>query len=261
MRALCLQIGLRTWDVKFTLSLITAEIHQSNGQVERYCRTVMIMIRVETSFYHKSWSKIIWKLQLNLNITVQRSTRCSPLNLLIGSNGVTPVIRSVVRDIAMDAASPNRESLRELARQRASELLDENRVRQDARVNERRRAPRSFQLNDLVFVRKTSQSTGKLGSDWSLDRMAKPHKPRPNTWFCGKENGPPMCVQHSSTVTMRRHMTVPLTPKAGQREVSKKSKRRSMLSHQDHATRPPSQRHQTLMMLRSRTTRCQERPC
>ncbi|XP_028175640.1 uncharacterized protein LOC114363927 isoform X3 [Ostrinia furnacalis] len=158
------------------------------------------------------------------------------------------------REIAMEAASLNRESLRELARQRASELLDENRVRQDARVNERHRAPRSFQLNDLVIVRKTSQSTGQVWLRLFIGSYGKTTQ-AVAAWFCGEKNGPPTCV------TMRRHMTVPLTPKAGQREVSKKSKRRSMLSHQDHATRPPSQRHQTLMMLRSRTTRCQERPC
>lgn len=151
-------------DLGSNIHFITAEMHQSNGQVERYCRTVMNMIRIETNFRQENWSNILWKLQLNLNITLQKSTQYSPLNLLIGSDGVTPVIRSVVRDIAMEATSPNRESLRELARQRATDLLDKNRTRQDARVNERRRAPRSFGLNDLVFVRKTSQSTGKLDS-------------------------------------------------------------------------------------------------
>ncbi|XP_037294591.1 uncharacterized protein LOC119190920 [Manduca sexta] len=146
------------------IHFISPEMHQSNGQVERYCRTVMNMIRIETNFRKENWSSILWKLQLNLNITKQKSTQYSPLNLLIGSDGVTPVIRSIVRDVALEASSPNRESLRELARQRASELLDKNRLQQDARVNERRKPPKSHQLNDLVFVRKTSQSSGKLDS-------------------------------------------------------------------------------------------------
>ncbi|CAG4965494.1 unnamed protein product [Colias eurytheme] len=79
-------------------------------------------------------------------------------------DGVTPVIRSVVRDIASEATSPNRESLRELARQRASELLEDNRAKQDAYVNERRRVPQPFRIDDLVYVKKTSQSTEKLDS-------------------------------------------------------------------------------------------------
>lgn len=146
------------------MHFITPEMHRSNGQVERYCRTVMNMIRVESNFRKESWSDILWKIQLTLNMTTQKSIKCSPLNLLIGSDSTTPVIRSLVRDVALEAASPNRESLRELARQRASELLDENRVRQDARVNERRKPPRTYKKGELVFVRKTSQSTGKLDS-------------------------------------------------------------------------------------------------
>ncbi|XP_037298017.1 uncharacterized protein LOC119190343 [Manduca sexta] len=146
------------------MHFITPGMHQSNGQVERYCRTVANMIRVEANFRHEEWSNILWKIQLTLNITVQKSIRCSPLNLLIGIDCATPIIRSLVRDVALDATSPNRESLRELARQRASRLLDENRTRQDARVNERRKAPRSFCMGDTVFVRKTNQTAGKLDS-------------------------------------------------------------------------------------------------
>lgn len=151
-------------DLGCDIYFITPEMHQSNGQVERYCRTIMNMIRVETNYRQESWSNILWKLQLTLNVTVQKSTQYSPLNLLIGSDGATPVIRSVVRDLALEATSPNRESLRELARQRASSSLEENREKQDARVNERRKAPRSFKKDDLVFVRKTSQAAGKLDS-------------------------------------------------------------------------------------------------
>lgn len=84
--------------------------------------------------------------------------------MLIGSDAVTPVIRSVVRDVALEGTSANRETLRELARQRASQLLDKNRKQQDTRVNERRKPPRTFHENDVVFVHKNSQSVGKLDS-------------------------------------------------------------------------------------------------
>ncbi|KAI5638776.1 hypothetical protein NE865_08660 [Phthorimaea operculella] len=45
---------------------------------------------------------------------------------------------------------------------RASELLKKNQESQDAKVNERRHPPRVYKLEDLVFVIKYSQSTGKL---------------------------------------------------------------------------------------------------
>ncbi|XP_049875462.1 uncharacterized protein LOC126373360 isoform X1 [Pectinophora gossypiella] len=143
---------------------ITPDMHQSNGQVERYCRTVLNMIRVESNFRQERWSDVLWKLQLTLNITTHKSTKCSPLNLLIGSEAVTPVIRLLLRDVAHEGSSPNREAMREMARQRATELLDMNRTRQDARVNERRRPPRTFAVDDVVFVNKGSQATGKLDS-------------------------------------------------------------------------------------------------
>ncbi|CAH0718419.1 unnamed protein product, partial [Brenthis ino] len=89
----------------------------------------------------------------------------SAINGLIPvSDGVTPVIRSVVRDVALEGTSGNREALRELARQRASQLLDQNRKQQDTRVNERRKPPHVFHENDMVFVHKNSQSVGKLDS-------------------------------------------------------------------------------------------------
>lgn len=143
---------------------ITPDMHQSNGQAERYCRTVLNMIRVESNFRQEQWSNVLWKLQLTLNITTQKSTKYSPLNLLIGSEAVTPVIRLLLRDVACEGSSPNREAMRDMARQRAAELLDINRTQQDARVNERRRPPRGFAVGDVVFVNKGSQATGKLDS-------------------------------------------------------------------------------------------------
>lgn len=163
MKVTPLLIRLKNYVVN--IHLITPEMHQSSGQAEHYCWTVMNMIRVESIFRREHCSDIIiWKIQLTLNITVQKSTKYSPLYLLVGSESATPVIRSLVRDVALVASSPNREFLRELARQQASNSLDQNRTRQDAYVNERRNTVRSFQNGDLVFVRKTSQATGKLDS-------------------------------------------------------------------------------------------------
>ncbi|KAG7300456.1 hypothetical protein JYU34_016078 [Plutella xylostella] len=51
-----------------------------------------------------------------------------------------------------------------LQRQRASELLEMNRERQGAYVNKNRKPARLFKLNDMVFVTKCSQMSGKLDS-------------------------------------------------------------------------------------------------
>lgn len=143
---------------------ITPEMHQANGQVERYIRTVLNMIRIETSNKNSLWSDLLWKLQLVLNITKQKTTKSSALNLLIGTEATTPVIRSLIRDLAVENANPNREAWREICRSRAGELLRRNQDQQDVRVNRHRESPKVFKLNDLVFVIKYSQSTGKLDS-------------------------------------------------------------------------------------------------
>ncbi|GBP44074.1 hypothetical protein EVAR_85228_1 [Eumeta japonica] len=158
-------------DMGCELHSITPEMHHANGQVERYMRTVLNMIKVEVNHKSSSWADTLWKLQLVINITKHRTTQTSPLNLLIETKGTTPVIRALVRDVATENASPNREALREISRSRAGQLLDRNRTQQDERENRRRRSPREFNIDDLVFVIKHSQSTGKLDP-----RMRGPYK-------------------------------------------------------------------------------------
>ncbi|XP_046969010.1 uncharacterized protein LOC124536499 [Vanessa cardui] len=51
-----------------------------------------------------------------------------------------------------------------LRRQRATSLLTTNQQKQDDYVNKARKSPNVFNVNDLVFVIKTSQSVGKLDS-------------------------------------------------------------------------------------------------
>lgn len=153
-----------TWisEMGCDIHYITPEMHHSNGQVERYVRTLLNMIRIQTTSKDALWSESIWRLQLVLNITKQKSTQASPLNLLVGLDGATPAIRSLIRDVAVDNTRPNRAAWREMCRTRASELLQRNRAQQDASANEKRRPARVFQIGDFVFVIKYSQSTGKL---------------------------------------------------------------------------------------------------
>lgn len=42
---------------------------------------------------HSSWSDILWKLYLVLNIAKQKTTQASPLNLMIGTEATTSVTR------------------------------------------------------------------------------------------------------------------------------------------------------------------------
>lgn len=81
---------------------IIPEMHHANGQVERYARTVLNMIRIVGSHQEGHRFENLWKLQLTFNITKQKATQASPLNLMIGTDATTPVIRSLVRDVALE---------------------------------------------------------------------------------------------------------------------------------------------------------------
>lgn len=109
-------------------------MHHANGQVERYVRTILNMLRVDTNNKKNKLSEELWRLQLVLNTTKQKTTQASPLNLLIGIEGTTPVIQTLVRDIALDCSNSDRRSLRELDRQRVAERLKDNQSRQDKYV-------------------------------------------------------------------------------------------------------------------------------
>lgn len=140
---------------------ITPEMHHANGQVERYVRTLLNMLRIEVNHKGSEWADELWRLQLVLNITKQKTTQYSPLNLLTGIENATPVIHTLVRDVAIET-NQNRESLREVRRQRTAERLARNQADQDNRVNEGRHPPRGYDEGNLVFVIKYSQSQGKL---------------------------------------------------------------------------------------------------
>ncbi|KAJ0169643.1 hypothetical protein K1T71_014828 [Dendrolimus kikuchii] len=143
------------------LHYITPEMHHSNGQVERYIRTILNMIRIESNNKNSSWSDSLCKIQLVLNMTKQ-TTQYSALYLLVGTNAISPVIRALIRDVAIEGSSPNREAMRELGRSSAKASLDKNQDGQDTRVNRQRHPPRVFQVDDKVFVIKYSQCAGKL---------------------------------------------------------------------------------------------------
>lgn len=83
---------------------------------------------------------------------------------MTGVEATTPVLRALVRDVALENSHANRQALMVLRRQRTSQLLEANQTRQNQHVNERRKQPRIFDLGDFVFVSKSSQSTGKLDS-------------------------------------------------------------------------------------------------
>lgn len=136
----------------------TPDIHRSNGQVERYMRTIMNLIRVETSI-KSEWSNSLWKIQLVLNTTVQKSTQTSPLRALIGIEGSTPLIQSLLKNLDTDLQTIRN---MELDRKRINEHLKVS-TRSAIKANQRRRDNIKFAKGDFVLMhRDDKMHQGKL---------------------------------------------------------------------------------------------------
>lgn len=148
--------------LKIDYHYTTPDIHRSNGQVERYMRTIMNLLRVETRI-KSEWSSKVWKIQLVLNTTVQKSTNIAPLRALIGVDGATPLIQNLLKNITDDSV-PIRNL--NLDRERVKSALDSN-AKRELRSNTKRRDTKIFQVGDFVLMhRDDKMHQGKLSYEF-----------------------------------------------------------------------------------------------
>ena len=123
---------LKEWQIEYHFT--TPDIHRGNGQVERYMRTIRNLLRIETKI-KSEWPSGLWKIQLVLNTTIQKSIGETPLQLLLGIRSATPLIQAILRKISPDL-KPIRD--RKLDRERvALKLFPEQSCMQEA--NRKRR--------------------------------------------------------------------------------------------------------------------------
>lgn len=133
--------------------VITPDVHRANGQVERYMRTIMNLLRVESTV-KSGWASNLWRIQLVLNSTVQKSTQCTPLHLLLGIDQSIPLIREVVADLSTDL-TPLRS--REVDRQRVAERLAAVNRKTISQANSKRRDTFQVAVGDFVLLYRTSE--------------------------------------------------------------------------------------------------------
>lgn len=136
----------------------TPDVHRSNGQVERYMRTIMNLLRIETKV-KSEWASALWKIQLVLNTTVQKSIKTTPLKALIGVEGSTPLIQSILTNISTDL-QPIRNL--QLDRKRIQTNLSTS-VQNNIKGNEKRRNNKNFKVGDFVLMHRDDRMhQGKL---------------------------------------------------------------------------------------------------
>jgi hypothetical protein len=140
---------LDQWGVKY--DFVTPDVHRGNGQVERYMRTIMNLIRIEVSV-QSEWSSHLWKIQLVLNTTIQKTIGMTPLQALLGIRASTPLVQSMVQNLTDDVRPiRNINADRELVRK----ALKENSPNLSA-VNTRRRNTARYNVGDVVLMHRDS---------------------------------------------------------------------------------------------------------
>lgn len=136
----------------------TPDVHRSNGQVERYMRTIMNFLRIETKI-RSEWSSTLWKIQLVLNTTIQKAIGTTPLRALIGIEGSTPLIQTLLANISADL-QPLRNL--HLDRSRIKDRLD-GLTQTKIKENEKRRNSENFNVGDFVLMHRDDRMhQGKL---------------------------------------------------------------------------------------------------
>lgn len=128
------------------MHVTTPGVQRSNGQIERYMRTITNLLRVESK-NSSDWPNKLWKVQLVINTTKQKTTGCSPFKLVFGQEGQTPQIRTVLTDLSVSESTKHPiDSITILSK------IKENAEEQVTSLNKKRRNNQLFRVGDAVLL-------------------------------------------------------------------------------------------------------------
>jgi hypothetical protein len=119
---------------------------RSNGEVERYMRTITNMLRI-VSNRSTEWPNKLWKVQLILNTTKQKTTGYSPFKLVFGQEGQTPQIRTILADLPISESNKSPADHNKVLCK-----LRDNAEKQTATLNEKRRNNQTYKVGDAVLL-------------------------------------------------------------------------------------------------------------
>lgn len=147
-------------DLEIEHHMIATGTPRGNGQAERYVSTVVNMLTTRCS-NASDWPNELWKVQLSINTTIQKSTGFSPIRLLVGNNANIPCIQARLNEINGGQATEynfNIQTDRELAHNRLRAVAQKTKERFDAV----RLQKKTYHIGDIVFVYQDHRRLGKL---------------------------------------------------------------------------------------------------
>ncbi|BET03422.1 multicellular organismal development [Nesidiocoris tenuis] len=136
------------------LHLIATGSSRANGQVERIMSTLKNLLTVVEVKQDQSWQDALGNVQLAMNCTVNRTTKCSPMELMFGK---------IARPSNMVVATNDDEPI-DLAeiRSRALKNIEKNAAYDKKRFDCTKTKVSNFSVNDFVLVENDERNQTKL---------------------------------------------------------------------------------------------------
>lgn len=153
------QIGTLFRELQIEHHMVATGTPRGNGQVERYVATVIDMLNTSCNGL-SDWPSELWKVQLSINTTIQKSTGFTPIHLLTGLNGNIPSIQACLNGINSIEPDSNLNADRELAYSRLN--LEANKFK--VRFDNVRRDNKSYEIGTLVYVNQDHRRHNKLSA-------------------------------------------------------------------------------------------------
>lgn len=135
------------------LHLIATGASRANGQVERVMSVLKAMLTAIEITPDKSWQNELGNIQLAINCTINKTTKTSPLELLIGK---------VARPLAMMVDNAEHDVDLNLIRQVAIDRIQKSAKYEKARFDKTKAKIKRFSLGEFGLIQNEERNQTKL---------------------------------------------------------------------------------------------------
>ncbi|XP_013133947.1 PREDICTED: uncharacterized protein LOC106099826 [Papilio polytes] len=136
------------------LHLIATGSSRANGQVERVMSTLKNILTTVELDNNKSWQTALPEVQLALNCTTNRTTKASPLELLIGK---------VARPLQLMTCDTNETDVDlETIREQAAQSIEASASMEKSRFDKNKAKVKNFNVGDYVLLENQERNKTKL---------------------------------------------------------------------------------------------------
>lgn len=138
------------------LHLIATGTSRANGQVERVMCTLKNLLTAAETSNNRSWQDALLDIQIALNSTINRVTKSSPLELLIGK--IARPLNLMTLDTDTDQMNVDLSEIRK----HAAQAIEYNAIADKTRYDKTKAKIKNFKIGDYVLLQNHERNQTKL---------------------------------------------------------------------------------------------------